>query len=131
MDGADAENQGFLQHVIDVSRDQAIQRESLADEISRIIPHFDAARYPDWSALLEAWIDKAPPQSTLVLGEFPYLARISPDLPGTVQQLLDINRDLPVNVILCGSSQRMMRGSIFSLGRYTQKLGARMRLQKY
>ena len=44
---------------------------------------------------------------TLCLDEFPYLAKVSPELPSVIQKLLDSGK-LKYNVILCGSSQTMM-----------------------
>ena len=52
--------------------------------------------------------------ATLVLDEFPYLVQKDPALPSTLQRILDRRitgvNELRCNIIICGSSQRMMHG---------------------
>ena len=93
-------------------RDEALQRESLAREISRLIPHFDDVTYPDWDALLERWWKDAPPRSILALDEFPQLVQRSPSLPSLLQKLIDRDGKPARHVALSGSSQRMMHGLV-------------------
>lgn len=50
-------------------------------------------------------------QFTLCLDEFPYMVRHSPELPSILQRILD-TKSLKYNLIVCGSSQRMMQEMI-------------------
>ncbi len=93
-------------------RDGVVQREALAHEIARVVPRFDDVLYPDWSALLEAWMDRAPDNTILAIDEFPYLVRISPELPSILQRFVDGSGDMTLQLILCGSSQRIMHGLV-------------------
>ena len=93
-------------------RDAAIQREAVALEIARLLPGFEAAAYPDWTALLRTWKDRAPESAWLALDEFPYLAQVSPELPSVVQKSLEEPEGRPLRILLCGSSQRMMHGLV-------------------
>ncbi len=92
-------------------REAALQIQALASEIARVVPEFDAARYPSWDALftsMEARVERA----NLVLDEFPYLAASAPELPSVIQRHLDRPGPRRLRLVLCGSSQRMMRGLV-------------------
>jgi hypothetical protein len=52
-------------------------------------------------------------QFTLCLDEFPYMVKHSPELPSILQRMLD-TKALRYNLIICGSSQRMMQNMILS-----------------
>ena len=62
-----------LYYVAD-QRESALQRASLANELARLIPGFDRAVYPDWSALFTRLWDQAKPGTVVAIDEFPYLA---------------------------------------------------------
>ena len=92
--------------------DAALQRKALAVQIAHAVPGFDAAVYPTWDALLRSLADRAPRRLALFLDEFPYLAQTSPELPSNLQGFLEGPGAKRVNLILCGSSQRMMHGLV-------------------
>lgn len=108
----------LLQHVVrekDVyyladMRERSLQIRGLADEIARKIAGFNEVMYPSWEALFSTFNNRAVPNTTLLIDEFPYLVQISPELPSILQKLID--RGLQINIVLCGSSQRMMRGIV-------------------
>jgi len=91
----------------------ASQRESLALDLQMGMPGFGDVVYPSWRALLDALGRAWPSRSTvLVLDEFPYLARSSPELPSLLQAMLDAPTAERIPLVLCGSSQRMMQGLV-------------------
>ena len=94
----------------------AIQRATLAREIGKIIPGFDSVTYPGWDEILERWFNNAPAGSVLVLDEFPWIVSESPELPGILQQYIDMDREKPFHIAVCGSSQRMMMGLLLNPG---------------
>jgi uncharacterized protein len=90
-------------------RESSLQVQALAAEIARVVPEFDAARYPSWEALfasLEARVERL----NLVLDEFPYLVSSAPELPSVIQRHLDRPGPRRLRLVLCGSSQHMMQG---------------------
>lgn len=87
--------------------DSSNQRSLLANVASLAFPGLDAVNYPTWEALFLAINYRMERKITLCLDEFPYLAKISPELPSVIQKLLDGGK-LKYNIILCGSSQTMM-----------------------
>lgn len=93
-------------------REAPLQRSALAAEISLLLPGFDQVSYPDWHSLLQRWWREAPAGSILMLDEFPYLVKTSPELTSLLQRLLDQNRERRLHLVICGSSQRMMQGLV-------------------
>jgi len=110
----------LIQHVADSGdvyfladqREALLQIEALAREVQRLIPGFAAARYLSWSAFWETLNARAPAGFNLLLDEFPYLVKASPELPSIIQHYLDERGSKKINVLLCGSSQRMMQGLV-------------------
>lgn len=88
--------------------ESAIQMALLSVAISSIYKDFDRATYDSWESLLLHFNMICADNSTLVLDEFPYLVEKTPSLPSTLQRLLDGGK-LRFNLIICGSSQRMMQ----------------------
>jgi hypothetical protein len=88
-----------------------LQRQSIAREVSRAVPGFDQVVYPSWEALFSAIWNQAPPAATLILDEFPYLVQNSPALPSIIQKFIDKGKNT-TNIVICGSSQRMMQGLV-------------------
>jgi AAA+ ATPase superfamily predicted ATPase len=83
----------------------------LAKEIGLRFNGFDRAIYPDWEALFDALNFRTQKRFTLCLDEFPYLAKSSPELPSILQKLID-SKILKYNLLVCGSSQQMMKGLV-------------------
>ncbi|NJK86057.1 MAG: AAA family ATPase [Bacteroidales bacterium] len=88
--------------------DQKLQLSGLSSEIGKTYKGFDQVIYPDWQSLLlnlEKYITNS--GSKLILDEFPYLVKNSPELPSVIQRLLD-SKQFTYHLIICGSSQQMM-----------------------
>lgn len=85
-----------------------IQLDLLCRTIAVVYPAFNGARFNNWADLLSAFNEVCRANSTLVLDEFPYLVKICPSLPSTLQRLID-SQKLNFDLIICGSSQRMMQ----------------------
>jgi len=90
--------------------DAAFQRQQLLDLLSTRFPALNDAAFRDWGTLLKALNELTQARFTLIVDEFPYLARSAPELPSLIQQLIDDRDALRFDIILCGSSQQMMRG---------------------
>ena len=90
------------------ARESNLQRHALARGISVLLPGFDTVHYPEWEALLARWWSEARPGWTLILDEFPALVAEAPEIPSVLQKLIDARRG--PNLILSGSSQRLMQG---------------------
>ena len=88
-----------------------LQIQGLAAEIGRTIPGFGQVNYPSWEVLLSALQRQTKKGTTLIIDEFPYLVQKSPELPSIIQKLID-NQQHESNIIICGSSQRMMHGLV-------------------
>ncbi|MCP5005230.1 MAG: ATP-binding protein [Planctomycetes bacterium] len=93
-------------------REAPLQRHALANEIERTIPGFAAVQYPSWDIFLASINDRIKPNSCLILDEFPYMVQSSPELPSIIQNFLDSPVKKNLNLIICGSSQRMMRSAV-------------------
>jgi hypothetical protein len=76
------------------------------------VPLFSSAGYATWDALLLNLNDRVDRRISLCLDEFPYLVQLSPALPSILQRYLDRPGARNLNLVLCGSSQRMMHGLI-------------------
>jgi AAA+ ATPase superfamily predicted ATPase len=92
--------------------DAALQRAALASQIGRVVDGFEAAVYPSWEALLKNLAERTQRRISLFIDEFPYLAQTSPELPSVLQAFLEGVGAARVNLVLCGSSQRMMHGLV-------------------
>ncbi len=93
-------------------REGDLQRASLATEIGRVLPGFEAVTYPDWDALFARWWREARPGTVLALDEFPAMVAVAPELPSLLQKHLDRAADSGIHLLLSGSSQRMMQGLV-------------------
>lgn len=108
--------------------EQSQQLALLAKTIGTKIPDFDKVVYPDWETLIVSLAHRATNRFTLCLDEFPYLVKSTPSLPSILQRHID-SKQLPFNVIICGSSQQMMQGLVldaasplYGRGNVTMKL---------
>ena len=110
----------LLQHVIsrqDVyyladQKEPALQIRDLAAEADNAVPLFSTAGYATWDALLLNLNDRLDRPISLCLDEFPYLVQQSPALPSILQKYIDRPGAKNLNLVLCGSSQRMMYGLV-------------------
>lgn len=83
------------------------QLASFASVVEHRFTGFSDVVYPDWKTVLTAINHRADQKMTVCLDEFPYLVESDPSLPSVIQGLLD-DGNLKYNLVLCGSSQRMM-----------------------
>ena len=93
-------------------RNAALQRSSLAAEMSRTLPGFGGVTYPDWDVLFARWWNEAEAGTTLILDEFPSLVSRAPELPSVLQKYIDHHSDRGLHLVVTGSSQRMMQGLV-------------------
>lgn len=84
-----------------------VEMQLLVNTIRMTYPGFADARYDSWESLLTHFNSVCDENATLCLDEFPYLVKKNPALPSILQRLLD-SESLRFNLIICGSSQRMM-----------------------
>lgn len=93
--------------------DDVLQRELFAKTVARKIKGFDTVIYPDWNTLFEQLSARITKRLTLCIDEFPYIIKTSPGLPSVLQKWLDGNKEGKINLVICGSSQQMMKGFAF------------------
>lgn len=91
----------------------SVQRVMLKDQLSGKFPEIALADYPDWESLLTMLNKLTDSRFTLCLDEFPYMVNASPELPSIIQRLVD-SGSMRFNLIICGSSQRMMQNMVLS-----------------
>ena len=92
----------------------AYQLERFTDTLSAKFPALQGARYSDWNVLLRAVNAYARERFTLVIDELPYLVESDPELPSLLQAFVDRRQEMAFDLIVCGSSQQMMRGLVLS-----------------
>lgn len=85
-----------------------LQRNELVKEIGTKITGFDSVIYPDWASIF-LQLKQRGFKGTLCIDEFPYLVKQVPELPSIIQKFID-KKEITYNLILCGSSQQMMKG---------------------
>jgi len=90
-----------------------VQRDMLRASLAEKFPDIARADFSAWEDLLVMLNTFASEQFTLCLDEFPYMVKHSPELPSVIQRLVD-SRTLKYNLVICGSSQRMMQNMILS-----------------
>lgn len=95
-------------------KEPALQIKDLAAEIDRLVPGFSSATYPTWDSLLRSLDNQLERRMSLCLDEVPYLVQLSPELPSLLQKYLDLPGAKRLNIVLCGSSQRMMHGLVLN-----------------
>lgn len=92
-----------------------VQLEMLQDLMSHKFPEIKLANFTCWEDLLLMINRLTDKHFTLCLDEFPYMVKHSPELPSILQKILD-TKELKYNIVICGSSQRMMQEMILSSG---------------
>ncbi|MDE7466001.1 MAG: ATP-binding protein [Muribaculaceae bacterium] len=90
-----------------------IQREMFKSQVKEVYPEFGLAQYSGWEEMLKMLNKLADRRFTLCLDEFPYIVKHAHELPSILQRLIDAG-ELKFNIIICGSSQRMMQNMILS-----------------
>ncbi len=90
-----------------------IQREMLKSQLTDFFPAMGLSAFASWEDLFSMLNTLASKQFTLCLDEFPYMVKHSPELPSVIQRMIDSGR-MKFNLIICGSSQRMMQNLILS-----------------
>ena len=91
----------------------AVQMNMLRDQIKERFPDIDVGQTTSWHDLFRFLNILTKEPFTLCLDEFPYLVKHSPELPSVIQRLVD-SGELKYNIIICGSSQRMMQNMVLS-----------------
>lgn len=92
----------------------AYQIERFAETLGSKFPALLGARYNDWAALLAAVNSFTRERFTLVIDELPYLVESDPELPSLLQRFVDRREEMAFDLIVCGSSQQMMRVMVIS-----------------
>lgn len=90
-----------------------VQLEMLQELLSHKFPEIGMAKFSGWEELFLMLNRLTERQFTLCLDEFPYMVKHSPELPSILQRILD-TKTLKYNLVICGSSQRMMQEMILS-----------------
>lgn len=85
-----------------------VQLALLQNVVANVYPAFKEMRFDSWEGLLRTFNQLCKHGTTLVLDEFPYLVKADKSLPSLLQKLID-TKGLNFNIIICGSSQRMMQ----------------------
>ncbi len=90
-----------------------VQIEMVRDTFAQKFPEIGLAKFSGWEEMLVMLNRLTTEQFTLCFDEFPYMVKHSPELPSVLQKLID-SKELKFNVVICGSSQRMMQNMILS-----------------
>ncbi len=90
-----------------------VQLEMLQDLLAQKFPEIGMVKFSGWEDLFLMLNRLTDRQFTLCLDEFPYMVKHSPELPSILQRILD-TKTLKYNIVICGSSQRMMQEMILS-----------------
>lgn len=90
-----------------------VQLEMFQELVSQKFPEMGMVKFSGWEELFLMLNRLTDEQFTLCLDEFPYMVKHSPELPSILQRILD-TKELKYNLVICGSSQRMMQKMILS-----------------
>lgn len=90
-----------------------VQRDMLRDLLAESFPAMGLSSFSSWEDLFGMLNALTTEQFTLCLDEFPYMVKHSPELPSVIQRLVDA-KQMKFNLIICGSSQRMMQQMVLS-----------------
>lgn len=92
---------------------ETVQLDLLKESLAVKFPELTNINFRSWEDLLIMVNKLSKEKFTLCLDEFPYMVKHSPELPSVLQRLID-SKELKYNIIICGSSQRMMQNLILS-----------------
>ena len=106
--------------------ESSTQRLGLAASVALLYNDFDKPTYSTWDSLLSTFNNQCKEGATLMLDEFPYLVERDSSLPSVIQTIVD-SGTMRYNLLICGSSQRMMQklvldGSEPLYGRASEKI---------
>lgn len=87
---------------------ETVQLGMLQELLAQKFPELGMAKFSGWEDLLLMVNSMTREPFTLCLDEFPYMVKHSPGLPSQLQRLIDAKM-LKYNIVICGSSQRMMQ----------------------
>jgi AAA+ ATPase superfamily predicted ATPase len=87
------------------------QRKTFSEIASATVKGFNGATYSSWEALFVSLSQQLNKRITVCLDEFPYLVKSCPSLPSVLQKLID-EKVLTFDLIICGSSQQLMKGYV-------------------
>lgn len=91
--------------------ESSTQRPGLAASVALSYNNFDKPTYSTWDSLLSSFNNQCKEGATLMLDEFPYLVERDPSLPSVIQSIVDSGA-MRYNLLICGSSQRMMQKTV-------------------
>lgn len=98
-------------YVLSQEQIRQVALEMFADALCRQLDIPGAVRFPGWNDALRFFFQQASGR-LLVIDEFPFLLRHSPELPSVIQSAYDDARNdpaaPPVRLILCGSALSVM-----------------------
>lgn len=101
----------FVYFSADMS-ESPLQIKALSERMEKAVPGFAGPVYNSWDVLFRSFNSALKKHVTLCIDEFPYLVKNSPELPSVLQNLADDRGHDNFNIILCGSSQAMMKGMV-------------------
>lgn len=90
-----------------------VQISMFRDQLAKKFPELSNLNFNQWHDLLNMVNRLADEPFTICMDEFPYLVKSSPSLPSVLQWLID-SGDMKFNLVICGSSQRMMQNLVLS-----------------
>lgn len=90
-----------------------VQMNMLREQVKEKFPDIGLGQTSSWEDLFRFLNILTKETFTLCLDEFPYMVKHSPELPSIIQRLID-SGELKYNIIICGSSQRMMQNMVLS-----------------
>lgn len=88
--------------------ESSTQRLGLAASVALSYNDFDKPTFSTWDSLFSSFNNQCKEGATLMLDEFPYLVERDPSLPSVIQSIVD-SGTMRYNLLICGSSQRMMQ----------------------
>jgi len=95
-------------------RETPLQISDFASAIEFLIPGFADPVYPDWNVLFRNLNMRLTSRISIYIDEFPYLVKNAPELPSVLQSILDGKEALKFNLVICGSSQMMMKDLVLN-----------------
>ena len=110
LDHLAAASGGFYHQAIEEENTPALDHFAGAIATFAGLPRWAGGRFDDWGGALRALAEQASGRP-LVIDEFPYLLRKSPELPSTIQAAFDgarSGRHPAFQLILCGSALSVM-----------------------